>query len=309
MGAPSGEPTWGLGAVLGLFLAGGKAGSFSGQLRYGCSMASEPKPASFGGQGPGEPIDFSEPGGPRLRGRIFRPNFSAASGAGRHGIVLVHGFPEARLAPGASTHGYPQLAARLSAETGGVVLTFDLRGTGLSEGDFSLLGWRADLAAAVQVVREVPGVSKVWLVGAAAGATLAIAAAAEDSAIAGVAAFAPQLELVERSADPRRLVAEARAAGLVRSAGFPPDPASWARELYSLRPLQLAARLPPRPLLVVHGASDEVVPAADARALAEAAHSSAELRVLAGAGHALLYDPRALALLLGWFDRHLGGAV
>ena len=44
----------------------------------------------------------------------------------------------------------------------------------------------------------------------------------------------------------------------------------------------------------------------DARELADAADASAELRVLAGAGHMLLHDPRAIALLLGWFDRHLG---
>jgi pimeloyl-ACP methyl ester carboxylesterase len=269
-------------------------------------MASETGPALLSASDTGNQLGFGEPGGPLLQGCIYRPSFSAASGAGRHGIVLVHGFPEARQAPGALSHGYPQLAMRLSAETGGVVLAFDFRGTGLSEGDFSLRGWRADLAAAVRTVRAVPGVEKIWLVGAAAGATLAIAAAAEDAGVAGVAAFAPQVEFAERAVDPRRLLAQARAAGLVRSPSFPPDAAAWARELYSLQPLRLAQKIPPRPLLIVHGANDEVVPLADARALAEAAHESAELRVLAGAGHVLLYDPRAIAILLGWFDRHLG---
>ncbi len=32
-------------------------------------------------------------------------------------------------------------------------------------------------------------------------------------------------------------------------------------------------------------------------------------RVIAGAGHMLLHDPRAIALLLGWFDRHLGARL
>jgi putative redox protein len=32
-------------------------------------------------------------------------------------------------------------------------------------------------------------------------------------------------------------------------------------------------------------------------------HASAELRVIAGAGHRLRHDPRAVAVLFGWLDR------
>jgi putative redox protein len=56
-------------------------------------------------------------------------------------------------------------------------------------------------------------------------------------------------------------------------------------------------------LLVVHGADDEEVPIADGRRLAELAGPRAELRVLAGAGHRLRADPRAVALLAGWLER------
>jgi fermentation-respiration switch protein FrsA (DUF1100 family) len=94
--------------------------------------------------------------------------------------------------------------------------------------------------------------------------------------------------------------------GVIRDREFPSDVAGWARELIEVRPVQLAAKVPPRPLLIVHGANDETVPLTDARLLAEAANASAELRVLPGAGHRLLYDPRAMALLVGWFDRNLG---
>jgi hypothetical protein len=33
------------------------------------------------------------------------------------------------------------------------------------------------------------------------------------------------------------------------------------------------------------------------------AHGAADLRVIQGAGHMLNYDPRAIAILLGWVDR------
>jgi uncharacterized protein len=270
-------------------------------------------PAKVNGWGNGraalENLEFGPAGGPALAGYLARPNFSAASGSGRHGIVLAHGFPEGGQKAGAPSYGYSQLATRLAAETGAVVLTFDFRGIGASGGDFSLGGWRSDLTAGIATLRDVPGVEEIWLVGFAAGGTLSICAAAEDPSVAGVAALAPPAEFAERGGDPRRLVAQARATGLIRSRGYPPDPGAWARELRQLRPTQLVSKVPPRPLLIVAGANDDVVPMTDARELADAADASAELRIIAGAGHMLLYDPRAIALLLGWFDRHLGAAA
>jgi putative redox protein len=52
----------------------------------------------------------------------------------------------------------------------------------------------------------------------------------------------------------------------------------------------------------MHGADDDLVPALDARALADA-HGLAELKIMAGASHQLRHDPRAVAVLLGWLDR------
>jgi uncharacterized protein len=279
------------------------------------SLATKAEPAtgkanSWGNnRATGEPLTFGVPDGPALSGFLARPNFSAATGAGRHGIVLSHGFPVPGHENASPGYGFPELAVRLAAETGAVVLTFDFRGSGSSAGDFSLRGWRADLAQAGTELRAVPGVEHLWLVGFAVGGTLSICAAGADAAIAGVAAFAPPSEFVERGVDPRRLVAQARLAGLIKSRDFPPDPSAWARELREVRPTQLVARIPPRPLLIVHGAADDVVPMTDARVLADAANSSSELRIVGGAGHMLLHDPRAVALLLGWFDRHLGGAT
>jgi putative redox protein len=92
---------------------------------------------------------------------------------------------------------------------------------------------------------------------------------------------------------------------VVHRAGFPEDFEAWARELREIRPLSLIGKVPPRPLLLVHGADDDVVPMLDARALAEAAGGGVELRILPAAGHRLRHDPRAVALLLGWLERQL----
>jgi putative redox protein len=276
--------------------------------RAAAPVLSSPKPNGGGNsnRATGEAVTLAAPDQPRLGAFLARANYSAASGSGRHAIVLVHGFPLPGMGEAAPSYGYPQLAVRLAGETGAAVLSVDLRGTGESEGDFSLHGWRADLGRGVSHVRQLAGVEKVWLVGFAAGASLAIWVAAADPSIAGVAAFAPPSEFVDRGTDPRRLLAQARASGLVRSRDFPPDVHAWYREMRDARPAQTVASIPPRPLLIVHGSNDQVVPLADSRELAEAAGSTAELRVVGGAGHMLLHDPRAIALLLGWFDRHLG---
>ena len=105
--------------------------------------------------------------------------------------------------------------------------------------------------------------------------------------------------------DPRKFLAHARSVGVIRDPAFPPDFDAWARELREIRPLGLIGKIPPRPLLIVHGASDDVVPMLDARALADAADGRVELRILVAAGHRLRHDPRAIAILLGWLDRQL----
>ncbi len=262
------------------------------------------------GRATSEEVGFSGEGGPELKGFLARPNFSAASGAGRNGVVLSHGFPGASQKAGSPSSGFPELAVRLAAETGAAVLTFDFRGTGLSDGEFSLGGWQADLTAGIETLRAVPGIERTWLVGFAAGGTLSICAAGEDVSIAGVAAFSPLADFAERAGETRRSSAQAKAAAeAARTRGYPPEPEAWARAVREVRPSLLVAHIPPRPLLIVHGASDDVVPLTDARELADAADASSELRVLAGAGHGLVHDPRAIALLLGWFDRHLGSVA
>ena len=66
----------------------------------------------------------------------------------RPAVVICHGLPAAP--GGASTAGrsYHVLADRLAAEMGWSALVLNYRGCGLSEGDFSLLGWVEDVRAA-----------------------------------------------------------------------------------------------------------------------------------------------------------------
>jgi putative redox protein len=103
------------------------------------------------------------------------------------------------------------------------------------------------------------------------------------------------------------MVEHARQVGVIRTPGFPSDLGPWSAAFTTLRPDEAAAMVQPRPLLVVHGSEDDEVPISDGRALADAAGANAELRVILGAGHRLLADPRAVALLAGWLERQRPG--
>jgi pimeloyl-ACP methyl ester carboxylesterase len=235
-----------------------------------------------------------------LRGHLARP---MGEERGWRALVLCHGFPTGPRGGADSGHSYPALAERLSAATGWTVLTFNFRGTGESEGDFSLAGWMVDLRAAIDHVLDLKGVSEAWLAGFDLGGALAICAAGENETVCGAASFGAPADFEDWAADPASLAKQCRRLGIIRAKGFPDDPGGWARELVELRPLALIGKIPPRPVLVVHGADDDEVSVMDARALADAGDGRVDLRVLPGAGHRLRHDPRAVAVLLGWMAR------
>lgn len=247
-----------------------------------------------------EPVQVDiDSGGIRLRGHLARPP-DAGSG---HALVLAHGFPAGPRGAAGTGHTYPQLADRLAAESGWHVLCFNFRGTGDSEGDFSLGGWLSDLRAVTDHVLSFPGISSAWLCGFSTGGSLSLCAAGEDERVAGAASFAAPADFESWANDAEAFLARSRELGVVRKHRFPEDLDAWKRELHEIRPLALVAKIPPRPLLIVHGSDDELVPVVDARALADAAEGGAELRILSGAGHRLRHDPRAVAVLLGWIER------
>lgn len=218
-------------------------------------------------------------------------------------LMLCHELPRVRDSAADTGRTFPALADRLAQETGFGVVAGMLRGAGGSEGDFSANGWLEDLTFLMD--HHVGADGRIWLVGFDLGGDLALRLAADDGRVAGVASLGAPADLGSWVADPAAAVARCRSSGVISSSGFPPDVAAWAAELAALRPLEAAARLYGRPLLVVHGTDDDEVPTAAAPALADAAaaSSAAELRLVPGAGHWLRADPRVVATLIGWVER------
>ena len=244
--------------------------------------------------------DSIEVDGIRLAAHWARP---ARSGR-VPGLVLAHGFPLPPRGQVASGITFPDLADRIAAEAGWAVLTFNFRGTGGSEGDFSIGGWRRDHRAAIEAMCARTDVVGVWLVGSGVGGSLSICAAAEDERVRGVATLAAPSGLREWRADPVAFCEEARRLGVFRDPEAPHDLAAWAAEIEAVDPVACARALAPRPLLVIHGSDDPVVAPTEALELAHA-HGSADLRLVIHGGHRIRHDPRGIATLLGWLDRQV----
>ncbi len=238
-------------------------------------------------------------GGLSLAGHVYHPG----EGPGANGLVLCHGFPAGPGGSATSGQTFPEFAERLAADTGWTVLTFNFRGSGASEGDFSLSGWLSDLRAAIDHLVATQPVSGVWVAGTGTGGAIAICEAAEDERVRGVAALAPHADFRDWGSDPAAFLDHTRTIGAVRDPGFPPDMDLWTRELMEIRPVVVIGKIPPRPVLIVHGGEDEVVHLQDSRWLADATDGRAELRIVPGAGHRLRHDPRAVAILIGWMER------
>lgn len=224
------------------------------------------------------------------------------------GLVIAHGFPAEAGGGINSTRSFPELADRVATESGWAALAFSSRGVAESGGDFSLGGWRRDLEGAVAHLRESVPCDGVCIVGFGTGGALAIAAAADDPSIDGVAAIGAPADFHDWGRNARKLLVVAREMGIIRDEDFPRDFDSWSGELRSITATEAARRLAPRELLLIHGSDDEVVPVLDARVVADA-HGTADLRIVAGGGHHLRHDPRAVAVLIGWLDRQRHGLL
>ncbi len=219
-----------------------------------------------------------------------------------HILVLVHGLPRA-MGMGRQAAGLlPELAEHLANESGWIVATGTLSGVGGSTGTFSATQWRHDLNGILNRIEE--GERRISLAGFGFGGALALATAASDERVRGVATFATPAHLeawCSSAADFHRAV---QVAGVVADENDLLAPEALRDDVLAIDPISSIALIPPRRLLIGHGADDIEVPVSDARDLLASAEGRAELRIIQGAGHQLRADPRMVATLLGWLDRH-----
>ena len=262
-----------------------------------------------------------------LRGFLHQPE-----GAGkRPGIVLCHGF-------GGSCRGagHPELAKALE-QAGYVVLRFDFRGCGQSEGrrgDVIVDEEIADLRNAIDFLMTQPSVdgTRIGVIGASLGGSVAVEVAASDARVkvcvangsvgngerryraqypddAAWQAFLKKLDTAKRNETMLNRFEIVHIPERDR-AGLPPGAimeftAATAQSLLDLCPERVVGRLAPRPLLLVHPRGDGVVPYGESEALAKAAGANAELHILEGSAHFGSGSAEIVGLVRDFLQRHL----
>lgn len=221
-------------------------------------------------------------------------------------LVLCRGIPSGHADP--SDPGYEGFGHDL-ADAGYAACWFLFRGCYDAPGDYSALGWSADLGAVLDslAAREDVGALPRLLVGSSAGGGAAIAVGSRRDDVAGVAAFAAVSSWSFDGAprDHRHLVQRLRNAGLIRDPAFPRDAAAWDAEFDQEAAEKHVGALSPRPLLLIHGDADQVVPYPHAERLFSLAGPPKELVRIPGGAHQLRRDPLAVEALLDWLDRML----
>jgi pimeloyl-ACP methyl ester carboxylesterase len=194
------------------------------------------------------------------------------------------------------------------------VLLLDLRGHGQSEGVRTTIGYeeRLDVHAAVDLLVE-RGLGPVGVFGMSMGAATAILAAAEDERIAAVVADSPYGRLRWAIAQGARLRGyPAFIAPLVANVGCRATALHLRFPLTAFDPLEVVHRIGPRPLLLIHGVEDEVIPVRSAHALYSRAAEPKELWLIDGLKHCRALDEAYDAFkerVVGFFERHLTGAA
>ncbi len=205
-------------------------------------------------------------------------------------IVLAHGYLSNRSEP-----CIPMLAVMQALhDMGDNVLSFDFRAHGTSEGTTVTIGAResGDVRQAVSCVRQrLAPSTKIVVLGYSMGASTAILAAEQDPAIAGVIADSPYDSLQRYLAEdlpvwhvlPRFPFQPLLMAALPKLAGI---------DLSQADPAAHLQRLGQRPLLIIAGSADTLVPVSNAEKLFARAHASdgqATLWIVRGAGHIQAY--------------------
>lgn len=237
----------------------------------------------------------------RLAGELHLPNTSSPW----PGLCICHGIPAVPHNP--EDTGYRDLAARC-AQDGFASLVFHFRGAGLSEGDFDMLGWSRDLAQAITFLAGTPNVdqSRLFLMGFSGGAAACIHAAAGDNRVAGVVSCASPARFDDLIEGPalHDCLKRWREIGIIRNPEFPHDIHAWAAGFRQVAPVAHVGRISPRPVLILHGDADDVVPLPHAHELQQAAGEYCQLEIISGGVHRLRVDERAMATALDWLHQY-----
>ena len=222
------------------------------------------------------------------------------------GALLCYGAPAAaRVAGVTADYFLDEQVKRLSSTADVLAAVLVPSGVGNSDGNFSPLRWRQDLANAVEYLCSEVGVPEVCLVGYELASIQVLSLATDLERVVGVVTISTIASLPPYGLTNESLGEQLKSLGVsLPTAAGALD--AWTGEFAVLDPARSAPRLGRKPWLVIHGQDDEAMPEAQVRQLLEEVAGIGELHMVTAGGESLRADPRVLALLAGWLDRIRG---
>jgi uncharacterized protein len=270
-------------------------------------------------------------------GLTLAGDLSLPTGIGqRPAIVIMHGFGGHRDGP------QQRWSQKFYSDLGYATLRFDFRGCGESEGARGCVlpyDQVADARAALSFLAARPEIDprRIALSGTSYGASVAVYAAGLDPRVAAViaqggwangermfrtihatpASWGKFSDLLMRGRSPEKLDRSAtahrwdiipvpeRLRQNIDARSIMQFPLATAVETLGFNPGDLAARIAPRPLLLLHSASDEVISAEGSIELFRAAGYHGDLHVITGVDHFMFGegDTRVADIMGNWLAR------
>lgn len=244
---------------------------------------------------------FADVSFPAADGSMLRGWYVPGPGDSSVAVATVHG-------AGADRRDFLRHLPLLH-EAGYPVLQFDCREHGISDGAARgvSLGAREheDVSSAVAWLKQQRGFERVAVLGTSQGGASVILAAAADPSIDVVIAENPFTRIVDlvRDSQPARGVPLFVLDSIATLA-------VWRMGAFGLpAPIDVVAKIAPRPLLLMHGTEDRAIPFEHSQRLADRAGDPSELWILDGAKHAALVNADRegwRARVVGFLRRWLG---
>jgi len=223
-------------------------------------------------------------------------------------LCICHGIPATPYNP--ADRGYAALAEEFCS-AGFITLIFNFRGAGRSQGNLDIVGWSHDLQAAIDFLSSLKEVDKkrLCLLGFSGGAAVSIYVAAHDPRISLLAACAcpADFAFLASKEEVSSVIQHFREIGVIRDKDFPPSVEHWVKGFETISPIRWIDSISPRPLLLVHGDADEVIPLEHAHKLYQKAKEPKELAIIPNAKHRLRLEEAAMAAVLDWLKAKCEG--
>ena len=217
-------------------------------------------------------------------------------------IVVCHGFTGSKEGGGKAR----AMAEALAAQTGFSFVLFDFAGNGQSEGrfeDLTLTHQAQDLSAVIDWCLEQEQ-GPVVTMGRSFGGSTVLAQAARDPRVHAVCTWAAPVHLddlfsevmLSETDDGRVILADENGTVYLKK--------DFQLDLAEHDLLRAAANIHPRPIAIIHGQNDDVVPVSEAEELYAAAAEPKELHIIPKADHQFSATAEQVWEVVGnWLNR------